>query len=375
MGITAYQFGGGVAGLQLLNGVNLSASLTAIADKNNTPSFLKLSTSNISLEAPTFLSLLFQQTLGTRIGFSASQTVNVPSAGNGVFRMISNAYTINNLAAQTGSITGFYLNATETALNGITHNLMDLQVGGVSRIRGTNAGALILSSSLSAVDNITTSTGDIQASGVSAQIKFGSRIVLQGIADGVLRITNNAVNDFNRIQLGGTTNLFPAIKRNGAAIDFRLADDSAACNINTGNITPLLNSTYDLGTQSLPFLNSFINTSLRVGSVFKLFWYSNNLAVGSPDTSIGRYSANVVRIGNETTGAGNLFIGGSTGYNASAILQSDSTTQGFLMPRMTQAQILLIGTPANGLMVYNTTLNQPCFFDGTIWNKLNHSPM
>ena len=45
------------------------------------------------------------------------------------------------------------------------------------------------------------------------------------------------------------------------------------------------------------------------------------------------------------------------------------------MPRMTTAQILLITLPANGLQVYNTTLNQPCFYDGAIWNKVNHSPM
>jgi hypothetical protein len=40
--------------------------------------------------------------------------------------------------------------------------------------------------------------------------------------------------------------------------------------------------------------------------------------------------------------------------NASAALQADSTTQGFLPPRMTNAQRLLITTPAVGLMVYCT---------------------
>ena len=39
---------------------------------------------------------------------------------------------------------------------------------------------------------------------------------------------------------------------------------------------------------------------------------------------------------------------------ASAILQADSTTQGFLPPRMTNAQRGLITTPAIGLMVYCT---------------------
>jgi hypothetical protein len=79
-----------------------------------------------------------------------------------------------------------------------------------------------------------------------------------------------------------------------------------------------------------------------------------------------------------------LFISGRTvniglGVSAlaSSIFQLNSTTQGFLMPRMTQAQILLILTPAAGLMVYNTDLQTPCFYDGTAlrWEKVSHSVM
>jgi hypothetical protein len=46
---------------------------------------------------------------------------------------------------------------------------------------------------------------------------------------------------------------------------------------------------------------------------------------------------------------------GLSGYNlASAILQADSTTKGFLPPRMTNAQRTSISSPAVGLMVYCT---------------------
>jgi len=41
--------------------------------------------------------------------------------------------------------------------------------------------------------------------------------------------------------------------------------------------------------------------------------------------------------------------------NSKAILDVSSTTKGFLPPRMTTAEIANIPTPANGLMVYNTT--------------------
>lgn len=46
---------------------------------------------------------------------------------------------------------------------------------------------------------------------------------------------------------------------------------------------------------------------------------------------------------------------GAAALNASAILQADSTTRGFLPPRMTTTQRDAIASPAEGLVVYNTT--------------------
>lgn len=46
--------------------------------------------------------------------------------------------------------------------------------------------------------------------------------------------------------------------------------------------------------------------------------------------------------------------GGATAPEASAVLEVNSTTKGFLFPRMTETQRLAIGTPATGLMVYQT---------------------
>lgn len=57
----------------------------------------------------------------------------------------------------------------------------------------------------------------------------------------------------------------------------------------------------------------------------------------------------------------------TTSVQASAVLQADSTTQGFLPPRMTTAQKLAIATPAAGLMVYDTDLNKSFTYDGTTW--------
>lgn len=54
-----------------------------------------------------------------------------------------------------------------------------------------------------------------------------SRSLLNSPSDGVLTLVNNAVTDFNRLQFGGTTSSFPALKRNSTALETKLADDSA----------------------------------------------------------------------------------------------------------------------------------------------------
>jgi uncharacterized protein (TIGR02145 family) len=52
----------------------------------------------------------------------------------------------------------------------------------------------------------------------------------------------------------------------------------------------------------------------------------------------------------------------------SAILDAKSSSKGFLPPRMTTTQMNDISSPAAGLMVYNTTLNSICWFNGTSWD-------
>jgi hypothetical protein len=59
---------------------------------------------------------------------------------------------------------------------------------------------------------------------------------------------------------------------------------------------------------------------------------------------------------------------GTANPNSSAILSINSTTQGILLPTMTQAQRNLISTPATGLLVFQTD-NTPGFYyyNGTAW--------
>jgi hypothetical protein len=68
-------------------------------------------------------------------------------------------------------------------------------------------------------------------------------------------------------------------------------------------------------------------------------------------------------------GNGNVLIGTTTDIPSSK-LTITSTTQGFLPPRVTTIQKNAISSPANGLMVYDTDLVRPCFFNGATWITL-----
>jgi hypothetical protein len=65
----------------------------------------------------------------------------------------------------------------------------------------------------------------------------------------------------------------------------------------------------------------------------------------------------------------NTAAGVTASLNASAVLQADSTTRGFLPPRMTTTQKNAIGTPAAGLVVYDTTLAKLCVYT-TAWETI-----
>ena len=64
------------------------------------------------------------------------------------------------------------------------------------------------------------------------------------------------------------------------------------------------------------------------------------------------------------SGSGQVGIGTGTPLSSS-ILQIESTTRGFLPPRMTTTQKNAIASPTAGLVVYDTDLKQLCVYDGT----------
>jgi hypothetical protein len=146
-----------------------------------------------------------------------------------------------------------------------------------------------------------------------------ARSILRSLVDGNFTLLNAAASSFNLLQFGGITASFPALKRNAAVLEVRTADD-----LNYANIRAAILVTEGALTS--------VNASLGL--------------------RVNNNATNIMLL-NGTLGL-NINLAGAANNNASAILQTDSTTKGFLPPRMTNAQRLAIATPAVGLMVYCT---------------------
>lgn len=72
----------------------------------------------------------------------------------------------------------------------------------------------------------------------------GTKSKISSTTDGIVLLTNNAGTDFTRLQFGGTTSAFPALKRVSTEIQARRADDSgggqifaAAFGVNTSAVS------------------------------------------------------------------------------------------------------------------------------------------
>ena len=136
----------------------------------------------------------------------------------------------------------------------------------------------------------------------------------------------------------------------------------------------------DVTSQAFGFSNN-LNTqaaTFTLGGYYHFRAYQNTLGASSTVTTQSAFYADATLTGATNnygfrglipsgTGRWNLFMDGTasnylagslgigaTSINASAKVQVDSTTQGFLPPRMTAAQRAAISTPAEGLVVVQT---------------------
>jgi hypothetical protein len=164
------------------------------------------------------------------------------------------------------------------------------------------------------------------------------------------------VKTSGNVQIGSTTDAGFKLDVNGTA---RVQGNT--------NIIGFLSATNYLECRGSIFLRTSVgggNTSFNTDASTMYIAQSSsvNLQIGYG----GNYSF-LLNNANRTIGIADN--GSVPTLAASAVLTLSSTTKGFLPPRMTNAQMLAIATPAAGLVVYDTTNNKHCGYNGTAWQN------
>jgi hypothetical protein len=264
--------------------------------------------------------------------------------------------TTGNLVLQNGGTfadAGFRLDINGTArvssdasINGLT-----IGRGGGNQPQNTALGAFALSAN---------TTGDFNVSvGYST---MGSSSSNESVSVGAFSLSN----------AGGTRNVAigtSSMRQNSTGSDNTSVGANSFGGITSGSNNIALGRLAGRWITGGAIGNTICNNSIFIGQNTKALAdnQNNQIVIGYDETGLG---SNTTIIGNSSTTLTALrgsLISGGTSVNASAQVQVDSTTKGFLPPRMTNAQKNAIGTPAAGLQVYDTTLNQMSYYNGTTW--------
>lgn len=222
----------------------------------------------------------------TTVGTIATGTWNAGAVTSSGLITTSAGLRANDGSAASPSIA--FTSDPDTGISRSAADTLSVATGGVARWRVAASGHLLAE---------TDGAYDIGASGatrprdlyLTGTAAVGGNVYLNGdivggmntttrlrlSPNGVALLTNNNQTDFSRLQLGGTTSAFPALKRNGATLEARLADDSGYTHVAAANVTangvlsasnvgshwvPSQTDTYDLGSASRLWRNSFIST-------------------------------------------------------------------------------------------------------------------
>lgn len=207
------------------------------------------------------------------------------------------------------------------------------------------------------------------------------RVALQGTNDAQLanqnipRIANPATGllVYNTATAGsGATAVTPGFYYYDGAKWQRIINQQPDATVSFNTADP------NTGSPTFTPANDAASTNfIYVSSVNNSQWTWNGTAYVTytpPASTPWMLSGGTSDAGSNKSGAiyrtGSVGIGSNTIPNASAQLDVNSTTKGFLPPRMTTAQRSAISGSAAGLIVYNTTIGQLEYYNGTSWTAL-----
>ena len=249
---------------------NFTDSTTAYQwrDKDGGTPILNIDSTNervgLGTDAP--LTIIHAVRVSANVELRAERTTSGPAIG--ALQVASNQVNIGSfsndaLALYQNSGIAVYIPATKNVLIGSVDDDGTPATGRLVVKGTTNDGStnIFVGRDSDEANIFTVNTdGQIDASSHlyvngAAVIGWTSRTRMNSSADGDLLFRFSDSGDFGRINLGGTTSSFPAIKRDGTAISLRLADDSAYAPLKTG-LTSVYNSQATAGVGQPAILGS-----------------------------------------------------------------------------------------------------------------------
>ena len=260
-----------------------------------------------------------------------------------------------------------------------------LEVSGTARVSGllTETNGALFINDTSVVRAAGTSTFNVGDGSTSNNATL--RLIKNATANSANLFFRNVFSDITRLWLNASNN-FEIANQSSSTVFATFFTATSNIGINTGTDAGFKLDVNGTGRVVGAFSTDNITVGQGAGTTYKTIFTSvgANPAIIQSIATIGSGSAanNVMQFrcfnGFNPTGQLTITGDGSNVFEqsssptlfASAIVAMNSTTKGFLPPRMTTAQKNLIGTPAAGLVVYDTTLNKLAVFTGVNWETV-----
>ena len=306
--------------------------------------------------------------------FGTNPTFRVQGDGVSYYGGIDFWSSVSGSNRLNGSVTQYDANGLYIG-SGTGMRLTFTTNNGTEAMRLTSAGRLLIGTT-------TESTFLLDVNGtarINGVLQFGSTPTIESFAaNQQIKITsalgltissdrwNSNTSTSSYIQNGFTTKYFVStgpVNNNYACFDFsnsRAFDPTLSVNYSQ----KLINGAMTINSTGIAnFFGVDSRTTDNSASIANNVYAIYGDATLGTNTSANRWAGYFVGRGYFSQ----VLAIGTTSPNASALLDITSTTKGFLPPRMTNAQMVAIATPAAGLVVYDTTNNKLNVYDGTNW--------
>lgn len=304
---------------------------------------------------------LFWNATDNFLGIGTTPTVALDVVGSGIF---SSNLTVNGGFLSLGSTsTIISRNTNSIVMNG--SGLTGLAVGTSSAavrldVRRTGSGEIAYfldSNTHGFITGTSGTTGYLSSSSGATSLAFG----INGATDSIYIKTNKYVgiresNPTAYLQITGQT-LYDYLLR----VKNTTGDTMLEIRSDMNNSEGILSKYGYMTTQSGKFEVAGAGTLMRGSG---LLLYSSSIIQAD------YYGGGGTLIANFLTDSSKYYA--NAGAVPSAVLEVYSTTQGFLMPRMTTTQKNAISTPAEALLLFDTDLKTHGFYD-TRWKQISET--